>query len=76
MNTWEDESFTELEKKDIPLNPREFRYSRHYILPSMLRKYQAFLPQAKPLEIKFHEELIYHKKDLCNLHSRARWRRF
>jgi len=72
----EDEQAIELEKKDIPQNPREFRYSRHYILPSMLRKYQAFFPEARPLDIKFHEEPIYEKKAVCELHSKARWRRY
>jgi len=72
----EDEYAIENEKKDVPQNPREFRYSRYYILPSMLKKYQAFFPDAKPLEIRYQEEPIYEKKAMCMLHSRARWRRF
>jgi len=75
INKWEDESARELERKDIPQNPREFRFSRHYILPSMLKKFQSFYPESRPLEIKFHEEPIYEKSGVCELHSRARWRR-
>jgi len=75
INKWEDEYARELERKDIPQNPREFRFSRHYILPSMLKKFQSFYPESRPLEIKFHEEPIYEKSGVCELHSRARWRR-
>ena len=75
INKCEDETTVELEKKDIPQHPREFRYSNHYILPSMLKKYQTFQPDTQPLTIKFNEEPIYEKSAVCELHSKARWRR-
>ena len=76
INKIEDDYLVATEKRDIPQHPREFRYSRFYILPSMLKKYQAFYPEAKPLDIKFNEEPIFEKTSMCELHSRARWRRY
>jgi xeroderma pigmentosum group C-complementing protein len=75
LNKIERNKQIEIEKKDLPRNPKEFRYSKHYILPSMLKKNEGFLPNSKPLEVKFKDELIYEKSTMCKLYSKARWRR-
>ena len=52
----------------------EFKNSKYYVLPSLIRKYQGFVPSAQPIEGKlFRGEPIYLRRDLTELHTRERW---
>ena len=52
----------------------EFRGNRYYTLPSLIKKYQGFLPNAQPLQEKsFKGEPIFLKRDLTELHTSERW---
>jgi hypothetical protein len=42
----------------------------------MLKKNEGFLPDAKPLEVKYRDELIYEKTVMTKLYSKSRWRRY
>jgi xeroderma pigmentosum group C-complementing protein len=75
INKTETELLCELEKKDIPENYKEFSCSKYYILPSQLKKYQGIHPDARPLDIKSKDEVIYDKSAICALHSKSRWQR-
>jgi hypothetical protein len=42
----EDAKIKEMEMRLFPTNFNEFKASKYYLLPSMLKKYQGFLPSA------------------------------
>lgn len=47
------------EKKLIPVNIPQFKCSRIYTVPSLLKKFEWFLPTAKPLG-KYNGNYILH----------------
>ena len=75
INAIEEEEILETCKKDVPQNVREFRVSKHYIIPSLLRKFQGFRRDAMPLPIMFKDENVYLKDQIEELHSRSGWMR-
>ena len=72
-----EEKFLEkLEMQFIPSTTNEFKYNKYYTVPSLIKKYEGFLPNAQPLEGKFFKgEPIFYKKDLSELHTLDRWKR-
>lgn len=75
INAIEDEELGEVSKKDVPQNVREFRVSKHYIIPSLLKKFQGFKREATPLPIMFKDENIYLKDQIEELYSKYAWMR-
>ena len=72
----EQEDIESAEMSFIPTTLSEFKNNTYYTLPSLIKKYQGFLPASKALENKtFKGEPIYLKKDLTELHTRERWRK-
>jgi len=69
----ENELLITLQKKDVPQNFREFCVSKHYMLSSQLRKYEGFIPEAVPIDIKCKDEFIYEKSAVQALHTKSRW---
>ena len=62
--------------KLIPSTFNEFKNSKYYALPSTIKKYQGFLPTAKPVaNLKFKEEQVYLRQDLTELHTEERWKK-
>ncbi|CDW80898.1 dna repair protein rad4 containing protein [Stylonychia lemnae] len=72
----EQEQIEQTEMNFIPSTTNEFKNNKYYTLPSIIKKYQGFLPQAQPLPDKnFKGEPIFLKKDVSELHTVERWRR-
>ena len=72
----ETEELEKLEMNFIPEKYEEFRSHKHFILPSLLRRYQDLRPGAKPYkDYKFKEEFIHLRKDIIHLHTPEQWRR-
>lgn len=66
----EAKQIVETEMKLIPSTVNEFKNSKYYVLPSLIRKYQGFVPTAYTQEdLKFKGEQIYLKEDLTELHT-------
>ncbi len=59
-----------------PQTMGEFKNNKFFTLESTIKKYQGFMPSAKPIEDQtFKGEPIYLKKDLSELHTSERWRK-
>eukprot|EP00347_Sterkiella_histriomuscorum_P000058 403377346 len=70
-------SIETLEQSFIPSTTNEFKNNKYYTLPSLIRKYQGFLPNAVPLDDKtFKGEPIFLRKDISELHTVERWRKY
>lgn len=73
----EDENIEKIEKSFIPSTFGEFKNNKYYTLPSLIRKYQGFIPSALPIENNnFKGEPIFMKKDISELHTIERWRKY
>ena len=60
----------------LPEKADEFRSHKHFVIPSLLRRYQDLHPQAKPYKgYMFKKEYIYLRKDIIYLHTMEQWRR-
>jgi len=72
----EEEQIRKLEMAVIPESMQEFKSSKYFILPSMIRKYHGFLPNARPVTEKtFKGEQIFSKEEVTELHTKERWRK-
>lgn len=73
----EDKEIRQREMKLVPTTMNEFKNNKYYTLPSLLRKYQGFLPTAKPLDFTFGKqaEPVYLRTDVTELHTVERWRK-
>jgi hypothetical protein len=65
-----------VEMQFIPQNMSEFRNSKYYIIPSQIKRYCGFLPNAKPIDKLFNGEPIFLKRDQSELHSKDRWQKY
>jgi hypothetical protein len=62
--------------KMIPATFNEFKNNKYYTLASSVKKYQGFLPTARPIEgLEFKGEPVYLRKDITELHTIERWRK-
>lgn len=60
----------------IPEKLDEFKSHKHFILPSLLRRYQDLRPNSIPYkDYRFKQENIYLRKDIIHLHTVEQWRR-
>ncbi len=60
----------------IPATFNEFKNNKYYTLASSVKKYQGFLPTARPIEgLEFKGEPVYLRKDITELHTIERWRK-
>lgn len=65
-----------MERFYVPEKYNGFRSHRHFVLESLLGKYQALKPLAKPFNnMKFNGEPVYLRADVVNLHTREQWKR-
>mmetsp|Transcript_6363 Transcript_6363/g.7301 ORF Transcript_6363/g.7301 Transcript_6363/m.7301 type:complete len:424 (-) Transcript_6363:288-1559(-) len=72
----EDREIYNLERYYIPEKYNGFRSHKHFVLESLLGKYQFLRPGAKPFNgMKFKTEPIYLRSDVVNLHSKEQWKR-
>jgi len=63
-----------LEKMLLPESLQEFRNSAYYCLPSQIKKYEGFMPKAKPIPgLHFKNEPVYWRKHITELHTQQRW---
>lgn len=73
---FENRKLESIEMTYVPNAVSEFKNSKYYTIPSVIKKYQGFMPNAEPLEDKtFRGEPIYHKSDLTELHTTERWKK-
>ena len=73
---YEDKEIYNLERYYIPEKHSGFRSHKHFVLESLLGRYQFIRPGAEPVpKIKFKEEPIYYRKDIVYLHTKEQWRR-
>ncbi len=56
-----------------PQSYAEFKSSKQYALPSQIKKYQGFVPWAKPTQMVHNGEQVYLREHLSELHTRDRW---
>ena len=72
----EDEEIYNLERYYIPEKYNGFRSHNHFVLESLLGRYQFLRPKAKPFnDKKFKNEFIYLRKDVIDLHTKDQWKR-
>ena len=72
----EKEEINELEMNFIPEKQEEFTSHKHFVLPSLLKRFQDFRPGSKPYkDYKFKKESIYLRKDVVHLHTAEQWKR-
>lgn len=72
----EDKEIYNLERFYVPEKYNGFRSHNHFILESLLGKYQFIRPGSKPFNgLKYKEEDIYLRKDIVTLHTKEQWRR-
>ena len=74
--SWENAQITAKEMKLIPSTFNEFKNNKYYVLPSTIKKYQGFIPNAVPVQnMIFKTEQVYHRSDVTELHTQERWKK-
>ena len=65
-----------LEMNFIPEKYDQFRSHKHFVLPSLLKRYQDLKPGSMSYKsYKFKSEPIHLRKNIINLHTAEQWRR-
>ena len=73
---YEEKEIYNLERYYIPEKYNGFRSHRHFVLESLLGKYQSLKPGVEPFNnMRFKNEPIYLRSDVINLHTKEQWRR-